>query len=63
MDIGWVEKYGAALADKDEQAKCAATGLTPRRCYRINVAARMASARLGGQKGALAKRQKRVLQR
>jgi len=60
LSPGWADEYGAALADGDEQARCAATGLRPRRCFRVNQAAREASARLGGQKGATSKRQKRA---
>jgi hypothetical protein len=47
---GWADAYGKAMADKDEEAKCEATGLTPRRNFPINRERMAASARKGSQK-------------
>jgi hypothetical protein len=58
IEQGWAEAYGAALADQDEQRKADATGLKPRKCIRVSWERRAASARLGGQRGAVTKRQR-----
>lgn len=58
---GWADAYGKAMADKDEGAKCEATGLTPRRNFPLNRDRMAESAARGGKLGARTKRQKRLL--
>lgn len=57
---GWADAYGKAMADKDEAAKCEATGLTPRRNFPINRERYAESAARGAKLGAITKRQKRA---
>ena len=61
MTPGWCESFGKALAERDEQKRAAALGVTPRRNFRIDRVRQAASAAKGGRNGAISKERARAV--
>ena len=61
LQLGWADQLGAIMGGQDEELRAEASGLTQRKCWRKDFDKMSASARLGGQKGAVSRNAKRKL--